>query len=482
MFGNIIFLRPKVTAIRLIIALTILQLIISLLSDGFMLSHAESMWHYIGRNWLRHGMVPYSGGVDNKSPMIFLIFGISDKLFGVNFWFPRLVGTICQSIGLYYAYKITMRIAGPVSAMLSIIIYGLSLLWHVTGNKYTAHTETYEVTFTLISIYKFLTAKNKKDLFYSGLFSGSALMFRYSALFGTLVILLYAFKLKTKSALYIYLGFIAAIGGFTLFIIFSGINFHDFFIYSFADNFVPGSITNHNLLWKAQRFVEVFFNSELVLFYPALAGYLFLKRENNFLGLWLLSEFIGISIIGLFSYEHLKDMLPALSIINAIVFAHLIENYKIPAKVITLVISLCFFPKLLEPFIALKKLFVSKSLFTPGAYGLDESSKKQLGYWIKANTTEKDYVLITGFGAQVQAYSERISPSIYFNNTSTTLAKKQFFNDILKTKTTMIVMPIEQSDNLVDADIKKFVTAKIEKDYQFVKTYSGYNIFVLKPK
>ena len=59
----------------------------------------ESMWHYIGRNWIRNGLVPYQGGVDNKSPLIFLIFGISDWLFGVNYWFPRLLGIAVQSTG-----------------------------------------------------------------------------------------------------------------------------------------------------------------------------------------------------------------------------------------------------------------------------------------------------------------------------------------------------------------------------------------------
>ncbi|MDB5110518.1 MAG: hypothetical protein JWR67_1632, partial [Mucilaginibacter sp.] len=52
--------------LQLILVLVILQLLITLLTNGFALSQDEAMWHYIGRNWFRHGLVPYSGGVDNK--------------------------------------------------------------------------------------------------------------------------------------------------------------------------------------------------------------------------------------------------------------------------------------------------------------------------------------------------------------------------------------------------------------------------------
>ena len=86
----------------LIIFLALLQLLVTLFTDGFALSFDEAIWHYIGRNWFRHGLIPYSGGVDNKSPLIFAIFGLSDHFFGVNYWFPRLLGTLCQSIGIYY--------------------------------------------------------------------------------------------------------------------------------------------------------------------------------------------------------------------------------------------------------------------------------------------------------------------------------------------------------------------------------------------
>ena len=121
-----LLLRP----LPLIIFFTILQLLVALLPNH--LNFDEAMWQYIGRNWFRNGLVPYSGGVDNKSPLIFALFGLSDKLFGVNCWFPRIVGTACQSAGIYYVYKIAKHIASDYAAIFSITIYGLSLLWKST--------------------------------------------------------------------------------------------------------------------------------------------------------------------------------------------------------------------------------------------------------------------------------------------------------------------------------------------------------------
>ena len=76
----------------IIIILSLLEVLVAFLTTYSGLTFDEAIWHYIGRNWFRHGMVPYSGGIDNKSPLIYIIYGISDLLFGINYWFPRVTG------------------------------------------------------------------------------------------------------------------------------------------------------------------------------------------------------------------------------------------------------------------------------------------------------------------------------------------------------------------------------------------------------
>src|SRR6202012_5875150 len=120
----------------LLIALTCLQLFITLLTNGFAFSQEEAMWHYIGRNWFRHGLVPYRGGADNKSPLFYVIFGLSDYLFGVNYWFPRVLGTIVQSMGIFYVSKIAKQIYGKQAELLAGSFYGLSVLWHGADGRY----------------------------------------------------------------------------------------------------------------------------------------------------------------------------------------------------------------------------------------------------------------------------------------------------------------------------------------------------------
>src|SRR5215467_8994319 len=138
---------------QIIILLTILQLFVALLSNNLTFTHEEAMWQYIGRNWFRNGLTPYSGGVDNKSPLIFAIFGLSDKLFGTNFWFPRIIGTLCQSVGLYFVYKTARHVAGKRAGVFALTLYGLSLLWKNTGGSYVSFTETYAVMFIILSFY-----------------------------------------------------------------------------------------------------------------------------------------------------------------------------------------------------------------------------------------------------------------------------------------------------------------------------------------
>ncbi len=130
----------------LLILLTALQIVVGFLTYESSLTFDEAMWQYIGRNWFRHGLTPYSGGVDNKSPLIFAIYGISDKLFGVNFWFPRLLGICFQSAGLYYTYKIARRLMSERAGLIALFIYGFSILWHASGGKYVSYTESYAVS------------------------------------------------------------------------------------------------------------------------------------------------------------------------------------------------------------------------------------------------------------------------------------------------------------------------------------------------
>lgn len=478
--GTASYLKPG--PVQLIMLLALLQLIITLFTDGYALSFDEAMWHYIGRNWFRHAMVPYSGGVDNKSPLIFAVFGVSDTLFGVNYWFVRVLATMCQSVGIYYVYKIARYVAGDRAGILAISIYGLSLLWHGTGGKYVAFTETYEVMFIILSFYKYITAQTKKDFFFSGLLAGFGLGFRLSAVLAIVAIAISLLNKSRNSMLAFFIGVLSSIALLVAVCSFAGINVHDLFNYGLTDNFSSGSATDHSLSWKLANFSDKFLHSGMVLFYPFVLAYLFIKRAIDVFILWLGFAFAGINIVGIYDVVHLKELLPALSLISALVIVYLIDNYRLPIKWVMLIIWICFFPKTTEPLVNIRNL-LSGRVDPPVKFGdkPNEGSRKKLGQWVKANTVETDKVLVAGFGAQVQAYSERVSPTIYFNATQTPIAKQRFFHDLNANKPAMILVPLfAEYTQLVSLDMRQFLDVLIQKDYYLYSNQYNYNIYRLK--
>ena len=90
-------------------------------------------------------------------------------------------------------------------------------------------------------------------------------------------------------------------------------------------------------------------------------------------------------------------------------------------------------------------------------------------------------VYVAGFGAPVQAYSERISPTIYFNVTQTRLAKARFYSDMHRNKPAIILVPLfSEYHNLVSQDMRQFVDELVAKNYYLDRCMYNYNIYRIK--
>ena len=219
---------------------------------------------------------------------------------------------------------------------------------------------------------------------------------------------------------------------------------------------------------------------------PGLIAYFFIKKKIDFFSLWLICSFVGINIIGLYASTHLKELLPALSLINSFAICHLIKNYKLPVRPIMITLWILFFPKVLEPLVSLKKLFVApiehpENLCNNPAQPVADGNDKKLGLWIRDSTNQQDLVLVAGFGARAQVYTERLSPSVYFNVTQTPKAKQRFFHDVNQNKPTIIAIPIFVSyERNVSDDMRSFIRELVEKEYGFVKCMYGYAIYRIK--
>ncbi len=468
--------------LQLILILAILQCIISFLTVPMILTFDESMWQYIGRNWIRNGMVPYAGGVDNKSPLIFLIFGISDRFFGVNYWFPRLLGIVVQSGGMYGLYKIAEKTIDPRAGLIAISFYGLSILWRSTGGKYVSYTETYAITCVIIAVYFCIVCGKNNYAFIGGLFAGLGLGFRLTAIFGIIPLFIFSFKKTKRAGLAFLLGISTSAGLLILLAEWAGIRMSELLFYGFTDNFGPGSATAFSFTWKAQRFADDFFYSEIILFYPVVVCYFILNKKFDFFKAWLFSEFIGIVILGMYDRCHFKDLLPAMSLMGAYTVNFLVENYRAPLKQIMLGLWIVFFPKTFEPLLAVKKFLNTKSSQrinnSNKAAFESEDFKKLLGLWIRSKTLTREKVYVAGYGAQIQAYSERISASRYFNVTQTLYAKKRLFSDLLTNKASMLVIPLSESySEVVDPDIRLFINELALRNYSLDTCMYNYNVF-----
>ncbi len=111
-----------------------------------------------------------------------------------------------------------------------------------------------------------------------------------------------------------------------------------------------------------------------------------------------------------------------------------------------ILVIICFFPKITEPWFGLKNLMdpPDKNLDPENIVWSSQGSdytKKLLGGWVKSNSPENEQVYIAGFSAIAQAYTERLSPVIYFNATQTALAKEILFRELDLHKPGMICIP-----------------------------------------
>jgi len=444
------------------------------------------MWHYIGRNWFRNGVVPFHGGVDNKSPMIFAIYGLSDLLFGVNYWFPRLLGTAVQTAGLWLVYRIALGLSGKRAALIALTMCGLANLWRATDGKFVSLTETYAVFFLVAGFYQYFTKEGSRSAWIAGIFSGLAIAFRLSALFGATSLFLVFLRRDRKSGLQCGMGIIGTLGILLLAAWVCGITPHDLLWYGLLDNFGKGSATDHSALWKLEQFTSGFFYSEFLLFYPGLIGYLFMKKRNPELTIWLLFEFAGIVAVGIFARAHFRMIVPPLALINAVAISRMIEKYGIPFRPVYLMIWILFFPKLIEPLVNLKKIFFrpadNAAIYCkdPGRVP-DDLAKKQLGLWVRSQTKEDDRVLVAGYGAIVQAYSERRSPSIYFNATQTEQASRVFASEIQRFPPRMVLVPVSDSyTREVGEDTRNAVSGLLANGYNLKGCKFGYLVYAAR--
>jgi hypothetical protein len=108
----------------------------SAVSIAFPFGRDQGLYYYVGREWL-HGSIPYRDTVDQKTPLIYLIYALAIVLFGENLWGIRLfeliwVVVIGQCLGSLAAEKSQLPIAGTrgvTTIALAVLYWGFLSYW-----------------------------------------------------------------------------------------------------------------------------------------------------------------------------------------------------------------------------------------------------------------------------------------------------------------------------------------------------------------
>ncbi len=450
----------------------------------------EGMWSYIGRIWCENNLPPYIGAIDNKTPGIFELFAISHILFGINYFFVRLLGVIAILFASLTVYLIGKELHTHLAGIFSMVIFGLTMTWKALDGVITSHTETFMVMFSTLSFYFVIkgTARQKwkRWVVLSGLSMGLAIAFKQIALTSTLGLLFFFIvyadnylmnKDKLLGSILLILGIIIS----TLFsvmpILFSGVSLKEYIYGAWLILLNQGEGSHaSSIISYIRGFFRAWLYSRIAIFHFFLFLLILkhdLVKNRYFIGLliWMLFDFLGASASGHYYGHQIKQLVPSISIIIGILLSDLLMNYisekSLMSKYATIMVL--FLVILLFPF---KSLEVCKPIQT--LLGNTKSDKsKEIGIWLRDNTNKEDYVYIVG-DSRILSYSDRVSSSKYFNTifVTSTVEREQLLSD-LKTKPPLYFLRLKSSIGIgekIEGFIKDNYTLSHSKyDYEVWK-------------
>lgn len=447
----------------------------------------EGLWHYIGQVWIKFDMPPYKTTVENKPPGMFLLYAISYSLFGVNFMAIRILGIIASIITLFILFKITSNISTKTAGVFTMYIFGLSSCWYFLDGHWPTASEIFMSLFITCSFYfllvKYKCQKKISYLLLIGLFMGLAIYFKQIAIF-TLPPLFFALyyisnkgnkiigTIKSVSLVTVAIIITNLIGLIPLLI--SGVSLYDYFDGTWLILMNPGS--SSTTIDRLYAFFNAWFESRIFIF-AAIIPLLFLNKkllkDKAFIIIliWFVFDFLAANASGNYSGHQIKQILPSISIIAGILISKIpfitsntIAEFKTKTSLMILTIIIILLPYY--------------NLTINGYFKGFPDYEKEIGLWIKENSNENDYVFVVSLAGSgpIMTYSERRSPSKYFNIIfcKPEKNKKILIDDINNNKPKFIVIR-NNYDTKFNIPGDSILT-----QYTFLFTKGRYNIYQKK--
>lgn len=416
------------------------------LANGQM-GNDEGIWAYIVRVWLEEGMLPYQEAVDHKPAGIILLYGLSHALFGVNFWFPRLLAALSIALTGFILYRLNTSIFNQKAGIISIVLYSMPMLWGTINGPYISFSETFMVLFSSLALYHVFKANtsNHKKLVFSGIFLGIAVGFKQVAVLSLLTVIIILWMKQGFTKKYLLNTFTLITATFFTFVLLhlplvNASNLGDYFHWVWLN---PNSYST--IFWRIPKFLEAFLNSKIVIFYPILfIGWVYRKAiginlYTRGLLIWGILTFIGVNLSGYYFGHYFTQWLPSLALLSGIIIAFGLQ--KMPGTYFNrtfIAITIVFAPWSVLFNNAANMAFSSKTLLN---HFQDHSKVRAVADWIQANTNE-DYIYYFGRRTNsILAHSNKLSVSKYFNTSfvNNKKAQKQVIKDLKAKKPTILI-------------------------------------------
>jgi hypothetical protein len=391
----------------------------------------EGIWYYVARAWVDHGVPPYQGPVENKTPGIFYLFTLAYQLFGTAYWVPRLLGLAAILATCAAVYALGRRLYGRTGALAAALACGFVMASGRVDGPEIAMTESFLVAFATLAILQVeiavgATRRRWPLMLAAGALWGVAIAFKQIAVVTGAVLVLWAWA-RTPAAqrsLRRWLADSALIGAGALLatvasvvpLLLAGVSLEEYWRGAWLlllehGSMAPSVGTRTSRAWRLVDFPM----AELAL---GVALFAILRRRLSALGTprllvlaWFAADLLGVLGSGYALRHQFKQVVPAVAVIVGGLFAVgavVARERGVPARWIVpaalALVTLWLVP--LEP---------ARHLIRGESGAPTYTRQAEVGAWIRERTGPDDYVYGWVWAGLVQLHSGRRSPTRYFN-------------------------------------------------------------------
>jgi len=443
----------------------------------------EAIWNYVAHAWLRFGLPPYTGAVENKTPGIFYLFTASNLLTGVNYWFPRLLGILAGALTGYGIYAIGRRLAGRGTGLLALLIYGLTTASSVMDAPFTAQAETFMLAFSVPAVWLLVAARQTASprahlaaIFFAGCGIGAAVAFKQTALATMLGLFALYLSLKplhartagavARDCLVFASGVVLVTFASVLPLLLGGVSFSDYLHGAWLALGKSGSSVS-SPLFRWNRAMHVLEAVDLQFY--LLLGVVFLAVRRRLpagvpvagLVAWLLIELFAVNSSGTYWGHQLRQALPPLALLGGLTLRALLGgNFtreplpRWPHRVLAAVsIAFIWLPPL-------------------GWQPLSDHARaaRAAHTWVREHTAVNDFIYTFGVynANQILARSGRRSSSRYFNQyfLNSPGVEAEIRRDLAARPPSCIVIEMHRSLSLTEElELPAWVDEMVAKSY-----------------